>query len=63
MLKLDMVICRNHPDGTGFEGRKGVWRAAEAWHCERPGKTTGKGTASIVVYNLGLKRSWQDVEA
>ena len=26
-------MCKSHPGGTGFEGRKGSWRAAEAWHC------------------------------
>ena len=29
-------MCKNHPGGTGFKGMKGSWRAAEAWHCERP---------------------------
>jgi hypothetical protein len=28
---------------------KGTWRAAEAWHCEMPGKTIGEGTASVAV--------------
>ena len=26
------------PGGTGFEGMRGSWRAAEAWHCERSGE-------------------------
>ena len=23
MLQLDLVICKNHPSGTGFEGMRG----------------------------------------
>jgi len=26
---------------------KGSWRAAEAWHCERPGEAISEGTASV----------------
>jgi hypothetical protein len=33
---------KNHPGGTGFEGMKGSWTAAEAWHCERPWKVIVK---------------------
>jgi hypothetical protein len=36
VLKQDLVICENLPGGTGFESMKGSWKAAEAWHCERP---------------------------
>lgn len=25
--------CKSLPGGTGFEGIKGSWEAAEAWHC------------------------------
>lgn len=28
-----LVMCKSHPGGTGFEGVKGSWRAAEAGHC------------------------------
>ena len=48
MLCLDLVKCKSHSGGTGFEGMKGSWRAAEAWNCERPGKAIGEG-ASVVV--------------
>ena len=30
MLHLDLVVCKNHPEGTGFEVLKGSWRTAEA---------------------------------
>ena len=36
LLQWDLVICKSHTGGTGFEGMKGSHRAAEAWHCERP---------------------------
>jgi hypothetical protein len=42
---------------------KGSWRAAEAWHCERPGKTTGKSAASVAVDGPGLKGSCKGAEA
>ena len=32
--QLDLVNCKSHLLGTGFEGMKGSWRAAEAWHWE-----------------------------
>jgi hypothetical protein len=30
-------------------------RAAEAWHCERPWKVIGEGTASVAIDGPGLK--------
>ena len=48
MLQLDLV-CRNHSGGTGFEGMKGSWRAAEVWHCERELKVIVEGSASVAV--------------
>ena len=36
LLQRDLVICKGHPGGTGFEGMKGSHKAAEAGHCERP---------------------------
>jgi hypothetical protein len=42
---------------------KGSWRAAEAWHCQRLGKVSGKGAASAAVNGLGLKGSCEEVEA
>ena len=55
MFQMDLVMCKNYSGGTGFEGMKGSWRAAEAWNCERPGKAIGEG-ASVVV-GSGLKES------
>jgi hypothetical protein len=57
-----LVICKNHPDGIGFEGMKGPWRAADTWHFERPGKAIGEGAASFAVDNLWLKRSCKEFE-
>ena len=54
MLLLDLVICKNHPGDTGFEGMKGSSKTAETWHCKRPGKTIGEGAASIAVDGPGL---------
>ena len=30
MLQLNLVMCENHLDSTGFEGMKESWRANEA---------------------------------
>jgi hypothetical protein len=49
--------------GTGFEGMMVSWRAAEAWHCESPGKAIGEGTTSVAGDSPGLKRSCKEVEA
>jgi hypothetical protein len=57
LLQQDLVMCKGHPDGTGFEGMKGSRRAAEARHCEKPWKATGEGAASIEVDGPGLKGS------
>ena len=63
MLQLNLVMCKNHPGGTGFEGMKGSWRAAQVWPCERPGKAIGEGIASFAVDGPGLKGSCKEVEA
>ena len=55
-------MCTNHPGGTGFEGMKGSWRAAQVWPCERPGKAIGEGIASVAVDGPGLKGSYKGVE-
>jgi hypothetical protein len=55
VLQLNLVICKNHPGGTEFEGMKGSGRAAEAWHHKRLWKAIGEGTASVVVDGPGLK--------
>ena len=36
LLQQDLVMCKGHPGGTGFEGMKESWRAAEACYWERP---------------------------
>jgi hypothetical protein len=56
-------MCKSYPGSTGFEGMKGLWRAAEAWHCERSGKATGEGAASVAVDGPGLKESCKETEA
>ena len=33
LLQRDLVMCKVHPGGIGFEVMKGPCRAAEAWHC------------------------------
>ena len=38
LLQRDLVICKGHPGGTGFEGMKGSCKAAEVRHCERHGR-------------------------
>ena len=57
-----MLIRKNHLGSTGLEGMKGSWTAAEAWLCERPGKTIGEG-ASVAVDGPGLKETCKEVEA
>ena len=51
-----------HTGGTGSEGIKGTWRAAETWHCESPGKATGESAASVAVDGPGLKGSGKKAE-
>jgi hypothetical protein len=55
MLQLDLVMCKGHPGGTGFEGMMGLWRAVEAWYCEWPWKAIGEGAALVAVEGPGLK--------
>ena len=42
---------------------KGSWRAAEAWHCEKPEKVIDKSAASVAVEGTGLKDSYREIEA
>ena len=35
VLQPDLVMCKSHPGGTGFEGMKESWRATEAPYYER----------------------------
>ena len=58
----DLIICKGHPGGIGFEGMKGSCRAAEAWHCERPWKAIGEGAASVAIDSPGLKGSCSVLE-
>ena len=55
-------MCKSHSGGTGFEGVKGPWRAADDWVCERLGKATGEGASSVADEGSGLKGSWREVE-
>jgi hypothetical protein len=55
VLQQDLVMCKSHPGGTGFEGMKGSRRAAEARHCERPWKAIGEGAASAAIDGPRLK--------
>ena len=47
------------PGSTGFDGIKGLSRAAEVCYWERLGEGTGESTAAIVVEALGLNESWR----
>lgn len=42
--------------GTGFEGMRGSWEAAEVWHQERPGEATGECGASTGAEAPEMKR-------
>jgi hypothetical protein len=55
------VMYKSHSSGTCFEGKKGSWRAAEAWHCERPCKAIGEGAASVAIDGPGQKGSCKDM--
>ena len=59
---LDLVMCKSHPGGTGFEGMKRSCRAAEARHCERPWKAISEGAASVEIEGPGLKGSCSVLE-
>ena len=52
-------MCKSYPGGTSFEGKKGLRKAAEARHCERPWKAIGEGAASVAIDGPGLKGSLQ----
>lgn len=49
-------MCKSSPGGTSFEGTRGSWKTAEAWHCERPVEAISEGAASVEVEVPGLKR-------
>ena len=58
-------MCKNHPSGTGFKGKKGSWSVPKAQYYVRPWKIIGEDedTASVSIHSLGLKGSCKDVEA
>ena len=62
LLQRNLVICKGHPGGTGFEGMKGSHKAAEAWHCERPWKAIGEGATVVAIEGPGLKGSCSVLE-
>jgi hypothetical protein len=62
LLQRDLVMCKGHPGGTGFEGMKESCRAIEAGHCERPWKAIGEGAASVAIDGPGLKGSCSVLE-
>ena len=62
LLQWDLVMCKGHSGGTGFEGMKGSRKAAEAQHCERPWKAIGEGAASVAIEGPGLKGSCSVLE-
>ena len=43
----DLEMCKSHPGDISFEGMKGSWRAAEAFHWERSGEAIGESAASF----------------
>ena len=63
MLQLDLVMCKNHPGSTGFEGMKESRREDKAWHFKKPGKAIGEGVASVAIDGPGLKGSCKGFEA
>jgi hypothetical protein len=52
LRQQDLAMCKNHPEGTCFEGMKGPLRAAQAWYCERPGRANEEGSACIENLNV-----------
>jgi hypothetical protein len=62
LLERNLVMCKRHQGGTGFEGMKRYHRAAKARHCERPWKAIGEGAASVVIDSPGLKGSCSVLE-
>ena len=63
MLQWNLVMCKSHPGGTGFEGKKRSCRAAEAQQCGRPWKAIGESAASVATDGPEQKESCKGVEA
>lgn len=57
--KVSLVMCKNLPGCSGFEGIKESRRVAEASEHEQPGEASGEGTAAGDVEVPGLKGSWR----
>lgn len=57
MVAPSFIMCKHLPGGTGFEGMKGSWRTAEAYHCQRTKKDISAGPGSE------LKELWKEVKA
>jgi hypothetical protein len=61
---VSLVLCKNHPGGTGFEGRKGhgeKLRLGTERGQER--QASGEGAALVALKGPGLKGSFREVEA
>lgn len=56
-------MCKSLLCGTGFEGTKASWRAADAWHHGKLGEATRRCAASVEVEVPSLKGSWREAEA
>ena len=46
VLQLDLMMCNNHPGGSGFEDMKMSCRIAEEGYFEWPGKAIGEISCS-----------------
>ena len=62
MLKLYVVMCNNHQDGTGFEGMRDNEEKLRLG-TERPGKAIGDGTFSLAIDSQGLKKLCKEIKA
>jgi hypothetical protein len=62
LLQQDLVMCKGHPGGTGFEGMRGSHRAAEARQCERPWKAIDEDAVLDAIDSPGLKGSCRVLE-
>ena len=59
-LQLDLVMCKNHSGGTGFEGMKGSRRSYRTSYYGRPGKAIIEGVVLDELYSPGLKGSCKE---
>jgi hypothetical protein len=56
-------MYKNHQGDTSFEGMKISWRAAGAWHYEKPGKVIGESADWVAVESQRLTWSQKILEA